>query len=74
VAAQRLGANPAHCLVFEDSFAGVVSGKRAGMHVCACPDRRLDLDPFRDETPYIIPESNLENFDWDSWEFISLKQ
>lgn len=37
VAAQRLKADPAGCLVFEDSPAGVQAGKTAGMTVIAVP-------------------------------------
>lgn len=36
VIAQRLGVAPSHCLVIEDSLAGVTAGKAAGMHICAC--------------------------------------
>jgi len=32
-AAQQLNAQPAHCVVVEDSANGVLAGKRAGMHV-----------------------------------------
>lgn len=35
--ARRLGANPADCLVFEDSQAGVTAASRAGMTVVAVP-------------------------------------
>lgn len=31
--AARIGANPAHCLVFEDSFSGITAGLNAGMRV-----------------------------------------
>ncbi len=37
ITAERLGADPAHCLVFEDSLAGVAAAKRAGMSVVAVP-------------------------------------
>lgn len=69
IAAHRLGVEPRHCLAFEDSLSGVQSAKRAGMHVCACPDIRLDLAPFREETKHILPNSSLEAFDWDVWRF-----
>jgi HAD superfamily hydrolase (TIGR01509 family) len=71
VAAERLRVSPSKCMVFEDSLAGVVAGRRAGMTVCACPDLRLDMKPFSNETPYIIKESNLEYFEWDKWNFVS---
>jgi len=32
-AASQMGADPAHCLVIEDSLAGVTAARRAGMHV-----------------------------------------
>lgn len=34
-AAQRVGVDPARCVVFEDAFAGIEAGLRAGMHVIA---------------------------------------
>lgn len=34
-AAQRLGVEPAECVVFEDAFAGIEAGLRAGMKVVA---------------------------------------
>ncbi|ADB36874.1 HAD family hydrolase [Spirosoma linguale] len=34
-AANRVGATPLHCVVFEDAFAGVEAGLRAGMKVIA---------------------------------------
>ena len=38
-AAQRLGAAPQHCLVFEDVLPAVKSAKQAGMLVCAVYDK-----------------------------------
>jgi beta-phosphoglucomutase family hydrolase len=35
LAAQRLGVNPANCLVIEDAVAGVTASKRAGMYCLA---------------------------------------
>lgn len=32
-AASQMGADPAHCLVIEDSLTGVTAARRAGMHV-----------------------------------------
>jgi len=34
-AARRVGVEPAHCVVFEDAFAGIEAGIRAGMNVVA---------------------------------------
>ncbi len=37
-ASRRVGVAPEHCLVFEDTIAGITAGKRAGMKVCAVED------------------------------------
>jgi beta-phosphoglucomutase-like phosphatase (HAD superfamily) len=44
-AARRLGLSPARCLALEDSPAGVVSAKDAGMTCVAVPDPLLTGDP-----------------------------
>lgn len=70
LAARMLGVEPEHCLVFEDALAGVQAGKRAGMHVVACPDSRLERDPYLIETPFILPPGGtLMQFDWSPWKF-----
>ncbi len=48
LAAQRLGINPAHCLVFEDAPAGIAAAIAAGMAAVAVPDvytKDLTFDP-----------------------------
>ena len=70
-AARRLGVPPQYCLAFEDALSGVQSARRAGMHVCACPDPRLDTSAFLKETPFLLPNASLEGFDFSSWNFVS---
>ncbi len=42
LAAQRLNAPPAQCLVFEDSPAGIQAARAAGMYTVAVPDPNMD--------------------------------
>ena len=46
VAAQRLGAEPSCCLVFEDAPAGVEAARAAGMRAIAVPDSNMDHQAF----------------------------
>jgi len=48
VAARAIAADPAHCLVIEDSPAGVLAARAAGMSVIAIPDAALPGERFSD--------------------------
>ncbi len=51
-AAQALNADPAQCLVLEDSPNGLKAGRAAGMRTCMVPDRipfTDELRPFTDD-------------------------
>ncbi|MBD1996639.1 HAD-IA family hydrolase [Leptolyngbya sp. FACHB-541] len=66
VAAQRLGVHPEHCLVFEDSLAGVIAAKQAGMTVVAVPDPIMDKSLFQEADKVL---SSLNEFDPQQWNF-----
>ena len=54
-AARRLGLSPARCLAVEDSPAGVLAAKHAGMTCVAVPDPLLTGDPRYDRADLVLP-------------------
>jgi pseudouridine-5'-monophosphatase len=66
LAARRMGANPEHCLVFEDSPAGIAAARAAGMYAVAVPDPHMDHDVYRDAHEIL---RSLEDFDISRWGF-----
>jgi HAD superfamily hydrolase (TIGR01509 family) len=60
MAADRLGARPADCVVFEDSAVGVASGKAAGMKVVALA---LPLHPRQNVAAADLILDDLAKFD-----------
>jgi len=64
LAAKRMQAPPAHCLVFEDSPAGVAAARAAGMSVVAVPDPHMKDDAYRDAHQII---RSLDDVDLASW-------
>ncbi|KPQ37760.1 MAG: pseudouridine-5'-monophosphatase [Phormidesmis priestleyi Ana] len=64
VAAQRLGAQPAECLVFEDSPAGVTAAKQAGMSVVAVPAAHMDKAMYREADEVLTALSDFEPQRW----------
>lgn len=64
IAAERMKAPPAHCLVFEDSPAGVEAARAAGMYAVAVPDPHMEESAY--PTAHQIIRS-LEQFDPAAW-------
>ena len=54
-AAQELGISPEKCVVFEDSFAGLESGRRAGMFVTGLATTN-PAETLRDKADIVIPD------------------
>ncbi|WAL58193.1 HAD-IA family hydrolase [Thermocoleostomius sinensis] len=64
LAAERLGAVPAHCLVFEDSLAGLFAAKQAGMAVVAVPDPIMDKRLFQAADQVLNSLTEFNPQDW----------
>ncbi|MEL6937697.1 MAG: HAD-IA family hydrolase [Cyanobacteria bacterium J06598_1] len=65
VAAQRLGANPAHCLVLEDAPAGIKGAKAAGMWAVAVPAAHMERALYVEADEII---ERLPDFDPQHWQ------
>ena len=66
--ARMLQAPPEKCLVFEDSPAGIVAARAAGMYAVAVPDPHMS-DSVYGKANRII--RSLKDFDFSEWEFNS---
>ncbi len=64
ITAERMKASPAHCLVLEDSPAGVEAARAAGMFAVAVPDPNMEDSPYRNANQII---RNLNDFDFSRW-------
>lgn len=64
VTAKRLGTTPDHCLVFEDSIAGVTAAKRAGMAVVAVPAPNISKILFQEADDIL---ESLTEFNPERW-------
>ena len=64
LAADKLGAQPRRCLVFEDAPSGVKAARAAGMHVVAVPDPNMADHPFPEADEIL---ASLEEFDPAKW-------
>jgi len=64
LAAERMKADPAHCLVFEDAPSGVEAALAAGMTVVVIPDPNMDRALF---PPAQRVLDSLETFRFEEW-------
>jgi len=54
--AEKLKADPAHCLVFEDSIPGLMSGQAAGMQTVGITKNALDLEAINKHSTITIDD------------------
>ncbi|MCG5057790.1 HAD-IA family hydrolase [Limnoraphis robusta] len=64
LAAQRLGAKPENCLVFEDALAGVTAAKAAGMSVVAVPAADMDKQLYLEADQILNSLSEFQPQQW----------
>ena len=64
LAANRVGVDPAECLVFEDAPTGTEAALAAGMPVVVVPDPNMDHCHFKNASQII---SSLKDFDPEYW-------
>jgi pseudouridine-5'-monophosphatase len=70
LAAQRLGANPEECLVFEDAHAGMEAALAAGMSVVVVPRSGVDRQLYQEANQIL---DSLEDFDPQLWQLPALQ-
>jgi pseudouridine-5'-monophosphatase len=68
LAAQRLGASPEECLVFEDALAGMEAALAAGMSVVVVPHSGIDKQLYREANQIL---NSLKDFDPQLWQLPS---
>ena len=56
-AASQMRTSPSHCVVIEDSAAGLKAAKKAGMTCIVCPDSYFKVSPYEYETADVIVDS-----------------
>ena len=66
LAAKRMNAEPTHCLVIEDSPAGIEAARAAGMFAVAVPDPNMDDRAYSNAHQII---RSLNELDLPSWGF-----
>ena len=70
ITAKRLGAKPENCLVFEDSLAGVMAARQAGMCVVAIPPPEMDYSAYQQADQVL---TSLEDFNPEYWHLPAFK-
>ncbi|MDT8447934.1 MAG: HAD-IA family hydrolase [bacterium] len=63
-AARRIGAEPSHCLVFEDAPTGVTAARAAGMSVVAVPDAHMDLAEYGEAQLVVASLTKFDPIPW----------
>lgn len=73
LAAQRLGAIPEQCLVFEDAHAGMEAALAAGMSVIVVPPPSVDKQLYREANQILNSLTDFEPHLWQLPSFADLK-
>lgn len=73
LAAQRLGAIPEQCLVFEDAHAGMEAALAAGMSVIVVPPPSVDKQLYREANQILDSLTDFEPHLWQLPSFADLK-
>lgn len=65
ITAEKLGAKPEECLVFEDSLAGVAAAKAAQMSVVAVPAPDMDKSLYQEANQVLNSLAEFQPKDWE---------